>query len=225
MVVKPQIESSWKHMLKEEFEADYFLEIKKLLIEEKAKYTIYPPSSLIFNAFDLTPFEAVKVVILGQDPYHGPGQAHGLCFSVQRGVRLPPSLQNIYKEMQADVGLTLPDHGCLESWSRQGVLLLNAVLTVRHGAAGSHQKRGWERFTDAAIRSLSENRSNLVFMLWGNYARAKKALIDVEKHLVLEAAHPSPFSANNGFFGSRHFSKANNYLHQHGKKPVDWSVV
>lgn len=223
--VNPQIEDGWRLMLTEEFQSSYFLELKKYLIEEKKQYTIYPPSREIFSAFDLTPFEAVKVVILGQDPYHGPGQAHGLCFSVKHGVKTPPSLQNIYKELNTDLGLSVPNHGYLESWAKQGVLLLNAVLTVRRGQAGSHQKRGWERFTDAAIRCLSENRSNLVYILWGNYARAKKSLIDQDKHLILEAAHPSPFSANNGFFGCQHFSKANDYLQRHGKSPVDWSVA
>ncbi len=224
IVVKPQIEASWLEVLEHEFKAEYFAELKRFLISEKQKNQVYPPSSLIFNAFNLTPFNDVKVVILGQDPYHGKGQAHGLCFSVQRGVRLPPSLQNIYKELQEDVGVAPATHGCLESWAGRGVLLLNAVLTVRHSQAGSHQKRGWERFTDAAIQALSEKRENLVFILWGNYARAKKQLIATERHLVLESAHPSPFSANNGFFGSKHFSKANDYLQQYGKGPVDWSV-
>lgn len=222
--VNPNIEESWKLMLKDEFEKPYFQSLKAALLEEKRQYMVFPPSPLIFNAFNLTPFGNVKVVILGQDPYHGPGQAHGLSFSVPNGVGLPPSLKNIFKELESDIGFCVPRHGNLEAWAKQGVLLLNATLTVRQSTPGSHQKKGWEEFTDAAIRKLSENRTNLVFMLWGSYARAKKGLIDERKHLILEAAHPSPFSAANGFFGCRHFSKANEYLVKHGKEPIDWNL-
>lgn len=224
-VVKPQIEKSWYTALEVEFQSPYFFELKQFLVAEKKVHTIFPPSSMIFNAFDLTPFDRVKVVVLGQDPYHGQGQAHGLCFSVQRGIKIPPSLQNIYKELNSDVGLSPAPHGCLDSWAQQGVLMLNAVLTVRESSPGSHQKRGWEKFTDAAIRALSEKRENIVFILWGNYARAKKVLIDQDKHLILESAHPSPFSANNGFYGTKPFSKANEYLERHAQSPIDWSVV
>lgn len=222
--VNPKIEDSWKQMLADQFEASYFAQLKMFLLEEKAKYTIYPPGSLIFNAFNLTPFHKVKVVILGQDPYHGPGQAHGLCFSVPDGVPHPPSLQNIFKELSNDLGIPIPRSGNLTPWAKQGVLLLNATLTVRANMAGSHQNRGWETFTDVAIARLSKYRDHLVFMLWGNYAIAKEALIDTSRHLTLKSPHPSPFSANRGFFGNRHFSRANEYLISHGKEPIDWRL-
>ena len=184
--------------------------------------TIYPPGKLIFNAFNLCPFDKVKVVIIGQDPYHGPGQAHGLCFSVNDGIDFPPSLRNIFKEIQTDLGTPVPASGDLTRWANQGVLLLNATLTVRAHQAGSHQRRGWEEFTDAAIRTLAEQREHLVFILWGAYAQKKGSFIDRNKHLVLASAHPSPLSAYNGFFGNRHFSRANEYLSQYGKEPIDW---
>lgn len=220
--VNPQIEESWKEVLEEEFSAPYFGALKAFLIEEKKKHTVYPPGPLIFSAFDHTPFNKVKVVILGQDPYHGPGQAHGLCFSVNRGVDKPPSLMNIFKEIERDLRIPAPPHGNLEHWADQGVLLLNATLTVRARQAGSHQNKGWERFTDAAIRALSEKRNGLVFLLWGNYAGAKEALIDRGKHHVLKAPHPSPLSASRGFFGCSHFSKTNELLQSQGLEPIDW---
>lgn len=222
--IDPKIEESWKLMLQDEFEQPYFQQLKDFLTEEKKDYQVFPPSAFIFNAFNLTPFANVKVVIIGQDPYHGPGQAHGLSFSVPDGVPQPPSLKNIFKELESDIGFRVPLSGNLEAWAKQGVLLLNATLTVRRSSPGSHQKKGWEEFTDAAITSLSKNRTNLVFILWGNYARAKRVLIDDSVHLILEAAHPSPYSANSGFFGCKHFSKANDYLNRHGKKPIDWSL-
>ncbi|MFP4470810.1 MAG: uracil-DNA glycosylase [Bacteroidales bacterium] len=222
--VKPVIEDSWRAALDDQFAASYFAQLRDFLVEEKSRHTIYPPGSLIFSAFNHTPFHKVKVVILGQDPYHGPGQAHGLCFSVPDGVRQPPSLQNIFKELHSDLGLPIPRHGSLECWAGQGVLLLNATLTVRAHQAGSHQNRGWETFTNAAIQKLSEQRKNLVFLLWGNYAIAKEALIDTTRHLVLKSPHPSPFSANRGFFGNRHFSKTNQYLKENGITEIDWQV-
>ncbi len=222
--LNPQIEESWLNVLTNEFDQPYFANLKSFLVEERRQYAVYPPGSLIFNAFAHTPFEKAKVVILGQDPYHGKGQAHGLSFSVPDGVKPPPSLVNMFKEIQTDLGITPSTSGNLECWADQGVFLLNATLTVRAATAGSHQNKGWETFTDKVIESLSTGREHLVFMLWGNYARAKKSLIDTQKHLVLEAPHPSPFSANNGFFGCKHFSKANEYLRQHGIDPVDWSV-
>ncbi len=207
-----------------EFEQPYFEAIAAFLRSEKAAgKVIYPPGSLIFNAFDSTPFDQVKVVILGQDPYHNPGEAMGLCFSVPRGVKVPPSLLNIYKELKADVGISAPGHGDLSAWTRQGVFLLNAMLTVERNRPQSHQNIGWQTFTDAVIRTLSERREGLVFMLWGNFARKKKALIDAERHLILESAHPSPL-AGNAFSGCRHFSKANAYLESKGMAPVDWKV-
>ena len=222
--ISPAIDEKWKELLRDEFCAPYFYELKNFLLEEKSKFTIYPPGRLIFNAFDLTPSDKVKVVILGQDPYHGPGQAHGLCFSVPDGINPPPSLKNIFKELNDDLGIPPARHGNLEQWARQGVLLLNATLTVRAGHAGSHQNRGWEKFTDSAISLLSSRYSDIVFMLWGRYAREKAALIDSRNHLVLEAAHPSPFSAYNGFFGCRHFSWANAFLASRGKEPVSWAL-
>lgn len=218
-----KIEQTWKDALSDEFSKQYFDELTKFVKDEYKKDVIYPAPKNVFRAFDLCPFDKVEVVILGQDPYHGPGQANGLCFAVGEQVPLPPSLQNIFKEIESDLGKPLIHRdGDLSRWAEQGVLLLNATLTVRAHTAGSHQNKGWEEFTDAAVRALSEKRENLVFMLWGNYAKAKGAHINRSKHLVLEAAHPSPFSAHNGFFGSKHFSKANNYLISHHKKPIDW---
>lgn len=217
-----RIEESWKAVLREEFGKDYFARIAAFLHQEKREgKTIYPPGPLIFNAFQLTPFDKVKVVILGQDPYHGPGQAHGLSFSVQEGVALPPSLQNIYKEIAADTGTIPPASGNLERWARQGVFLLNSVLTVRAGSPTSHSSIGWQTFTDAVIKTISDRKECVVFMLWGNYARSKKPLIDSNKHLILEAAHPSPL-ARGAFFGCRHFSKANNFLIASGQTPIAW---
>lgn len=219
-----QIEPSWKEALAEEFEQPYFQSIATFLRQEKGNgKKIYPPGSLIFNAFNSTPFDEVKVVILGQDPYHSPGQAMGLSFSVPKGVRIPPSLKNIYQELHDDVDFTVPKHGDLSRWAEQGVFLLNAMLTVEHKKAGSHSKIGWQNFTDAVIRKLSTDREHLVFMLWGNFARRKKVLIDADKHLILEAAHPSPL-AGGAFFGTKHFSQANEYLKAHGKEPVDWQL-
>lgn len=217
------IEPSWKKVLHEEFEKPYLKELTEFVKAEYVGGTVYPHPTNIFRAFTLTPFEKVQVVILGQDPYHGPQQAHGLSFSVSEGVRNPPSLQNIFKEVEADVGV-VPDttSGNLERWATQGVLLLNATLTVRAHAAGSHQGKGWEQFTDAVIKKLSDEREHLVFILWGNYARSKKVLIDTSKHCVIESPHPSPFSAHGGFFGSKPFSRANEYLVNHGGVPIDW---
>ena len=204
--IKPVIEEGWKEVLMEEFQSPYFSALKEFLVEEKKQYTIYPPGKLIFSAFQHTPFDRVKVVILGQDPYHGKGQAHGLCFSVPQGIPQPPSLVNIFKELHSDLEVPIPSHGNLESWAEQGVLLINATLTVRDGQAGSHQKRGWETFTNKVIEKVSELKTGVVFLLWGRYAQAKESLVDGSKHLVLKAAHPSPLSAYNGFFGCRHFS-------------------
>jgi uracil-DNA glycosylase len=222
--VNPKIDESWKLQLNDQFGASYFAQLKEFLVEERSQYTIYPPGSRIFAAFNLTPFDQVKVVILGQDPYHGPGQAHGLCFSVPDGMDLPPSLQNIFKELNNDLGIPIPRKGNLQRWAAQGVLLLNATLTVRARQAGSHQNRGWEQFTDAAISRLSKERNHLVFLLWGNYAIAKEALIDTNKHLTLKSVHPSPLSASRGFFGNRHFSRTNEYLRSHGIREIDWRV-
>ncbi|HJZ39698.1 MAG TPA: uracil-DNA glycosylase [Bacteroidales bacterium] len=224
MQVNPQIENSWKEELKEEFNASYFMGLKEFLLEEKAAFTVYPPGKFIFHAFQLAPFDRVRVVLLGQDPYHGPGQAHGLCFSVPEGIPPPPSLVNIFKEIERDLGIPAPVHGNLTRWATQGVLLLNATLTVRANQPGSHQRKGWETFTDAVIRKLSERRVGLVFLLWGKFAQEKESLIDVNRHYVLKAAHPSPFSAYNGFFGCRHFSKTNEILNKHGLEEIDWRV-
>lgn len=219
-----KIEESWKQVLSQEFDQPYFDALVTFIKKEKAAgKTVYPPGSLIFNAFDTTPFDAVKVVILGQDPYHNPGEAMGLSFSVPKGVRTPPSLRNIYKELHSDLGIPVAGHGDLTAWAKQGVFLLNAMLTVERKKAGSHSKAGWQNFTDAVIRKLSEEREHLVFMLWGNFARKKKVLIGGDKHLILEAAHPSPL-AGGAFFGSKHFSKANAYLKEHGKEVIDWRV-
>lgn len=223
-VVNPIIHESWRQVLQKEFDSAYFLELKRFLIEEKKKFSIFPPGPFVFAAFDHTPFDLVKVVIIGQDPYHGPGQAHGLCFSVNKGIDIPPSLINIYKEIRHDLGIDPPGHGCLDSWARQGVLLLNATLTVRAHQAGSHQNKGWERFTDAAISALSEKKTGLVFLLWGNYAQAKTSLIDTSRHFVLKAPHPSPLSASRGFFGCGHFSKTNLLLSDQGKEIINWAI-
>lgn len=217
-----KIEPSWKKILKDEFSKEYFKKLAEFVRGEYQHSIIYPSPKNVFRAFDLRPFDEVEVVILGQDPYHGPKQANGLCFAVGEGIPLPPSLQNIFKELEKDIGPVIHRSGDLERWAKQGVLLLNATLTVRAHKPASHQGHGWEQFTDAAIRVLSEQRENLVFILWGNYARQKGAHIDRAKHLVLESPHPSPFSAHSGFFGSKPFSKTNNYLADHGKKPIDW---
>ena len=221
-----QIEQGWKEVLKDEFKQPYFDEIVRFLKTEKqAGRTIYPPGPLIFNAFNTTPFEEVKVVIIGQDPYHGPGQAQGLCFSVAPGIKPPPSLVNIFKEIRSDLGIRITGtNGDLSSWARQGVLLINAALTVRAGEPMSHANFGWMHFTDAVIRILSEKKSNLVFLLWGKFAQEKQTLIDGKKHYILKATHPSPFSADKGFFGCRHFSKTNELLIKNGFDPIDWKV-
>lgn len=220
-----KIEESWKEVLKQEFKKDYFLQIATFLKTEKlAGKTIYPPGGLIFNAFNTTPFDKVKVVLLGQDPYHGPGQAHGLSFSVPKGVPPPPSLINIFKELHDDTGVPIPAHGNLTHWAEQGVLLLNASLTVRANEPMSHSKIGWAEFTHAVIEKISALKKNTVFLLWGKFAQEKQSLIDETKHQVLKAAHPSPFSANNGFFGCRHFSKTNAYLVKEGIDPIDWKL-
>lgn len=222
--VSPKIGQGWSTVLKEEFEAPYFSELKDFLLKEKKEHTVYPPGDRIFAAFDHTPFSEVRVVILGQDPYHGPGQANGLSFSVHDGVAHPPSLVNILKEVGADLGISYPDSGDLSKWADQGVLLLNATLTVRKGEAGSHRGQGWERFTDAVVRRLSEEKSGLVFLLWGRQAQKKGEQVDPFEHHVLEAPHPSPFSAHKGFFGCRHFSKTNEILREQGQAPIDWDL-
>ena len=222
--VSPSIDESWKEILTDEFNATYFSELKKFLLDEKSKHVIYPPGAFIFSAFNRTPFDKVKVVIIGQDPYHGKGQANGLCFSVSNGIQQPPSLINIFKEMGTDLGIPFPKTGNLDSWADQGILLLNATLTVRANQAGSHQNKGWEIFTNAVIQKLSEKKRGLIFLLWGKYAQAKEALIDTTKHHVLKAAHPSPFSAYNGFFGCKHFSKTNELLKQQGLQEINWQL-
>ncbi len=220
-----QIEDTWKEALQEEFEKGYFQNIRQFLRSEKEKgVIIYPGGKLIFNAYNLTPFDKVKVVILGQDPYHGPGQAHGLSFSVPAGVPPPPSLVNIFKEIRSTMGIASPRNGNLEGWAKQGVFLLNAILTVQANKPASHQSIGWQNFTDETIRQLSEKRNGLVFMLWGAYAQKKSLFIESGKHLILQAPHPSPFSADRGFFGCKHFSKANDYLSKKGIEPVDWNL-
>lgn len=230
-----KIEESWKELLEEEFEKDYFTNLTQFVRDEYSHYRCYPPAKEIFNAFNLCPIDKVKVVILGQDPYHGPGQAEGLCFSVKDGVELPPSLINIFKEVKGDIG-TVPElsqvamqqgkrmyNGSLRRWAEQGVFLLNATLTVREHQAGSHQKKGWETFTDAVIKAISDTQEHIVFILWGGYARSKRQLIDTSKHLVLESVHPSPLSANRGgWFGNHHFSRCNEYLVQQGIEPINW---
>ncbi len=221
-----KIENSWKEILKDEFKKDYFLQIITHLKTEKAtREIIYPSGNLIFNAFEKTPFDKVKVVILGQDPYHNPNQAMGLSFSVPGGMKLPPSLQNIYKELKTDIGLPIAKSGDLTSWANQGVLLLNAILTVRANEPASHSKIGWMHFTDAVIRKISEQKKGIVFLLWGKFAHEKQVLIDETKHHVLKAAHPSPFSADKGFFGCKHFSRANELLIHQGIDPIDWKII
>jgi uracil-DNA glycosylase len=217
-----KIEQSWKDQLKDEFEKDYFVKLTDFVRQEYRTKQIFPPAKLIFNAFEHTPFDKVKVVILGQDPYHNDGQAHGLCFSVPEGIQPPPSLVNIFKEINRDLGIPVPRSGDLTRWANQGVLLLNATLTVQAHLAGSHQKKGWESFTDAAIHQLAAKRENLVFILWGAYAQKKASFIDGTKHLVLRSVHPSPLSAHNGFFGNNHFSEANKYLESKGIAPIEW---
>jgi len=220
-----KLEASWKQHLLPEFQQPYMQQLRAFLQEQKSLgKTIYPKGNEYFNAFNLTPFDQVKVVIIGQDPYHGPNQAHGLCFSVQPGVAFPPSLVNIFKELQRDLNIPFPNHGNLTHWAEQGVLLLNAVLTVEQGKAAAHQGKGWEQFTDAAIRELNAGREGIVFMLWGSYAQKKGQIIDRKKHCVLTAPHPSPLSAHRGFIGCGHFSKANHYLQQLGLTPIDWAV-
>lgn len=217
-----KIEESWAKRLSQEFEAPYFQELKEFVRSEYQTQVVYPPGKEIFRAFDACPFDQLRVVILGQDPYHGAGQANGLCFSVHSSVKMPPSLVNIFKEIQQDLNKPVPANGDLQRWARQGVLLLNATLTVRASSPGSHQNKGWETFTDAVIDRINREKENVVFLLWGAYAQKKGALINREKHLVLMSAHPSPFSAHSGFFGNRHFSKTNEYLKQHDLEPIDW---
>lgn len=217
-----RIEESWRKHLQTEFDAPYFAQLVAFVRQEYQQGRVYPPGRLIFNAFDQCPFDRVKVVIIGQDPYHEPGQAQGLCFSVPDGVVIPPSLVNIYKEIEDDLGVKCPHSGDLTRWAQQGVLLLNATLTVREHQAGSHQRRGWEQFTDAVIATLNRERSGLVFLLWGSYAQSKRMLIDASRHLVLQSPHPSPLSAHRGFFGNHHFSQANAWLQAHGQQPIAW---
>lgn len=220
-----RIDASWKKELSEEFDKPYFKELRHFLQQEKATgKIIYPPGSLLFNAFNATPFDKVRVVILGQDPYHGHGQAHGLCFSVQNGVKPPPSLMNIFKELKDDVGMEIPNHGNLQKWTEQGVFLLNAMLTVEANQPASHQNRGWEEFTNAVIERLSKKRNGLIFLLWGAYAQQKVVLIDENKHTILNAAHPSPFSAHRGFLGCKHFSKTNAILLSQGQTGINWQI-
>ncbi|HNU48537.1 MAG TPA: uracil-DNA glycosylase [Bacteroidia bacterium] len=218
-----KIEESWRKMLQEQFNMPYFEELKKFVKQEAALYKVFPPGPQIFSAFDYTPFEKARVVIIGQDPYHGAGQANGLCFSVSEGIKPPPSLVNIFKELKSDLNIPIPVHGNLEKWARQGVFLLNATLTVRQSMAGSHQGKGWEQFTDAVIRTLSEHKSGLVFLLWGRFAQAKEILIDNKKHHILKSAHPSPFSATK-FLGCKHFSATNRILKSEGLQPIDWNI-
>ena len=217
-----RIEESWKRELAEEWEKDYFVRLTQFVREEYATKQIFPPGRQIFSAFNSTPFHDVKVVILGQDPYHDVGQANGLCFSVNDGIQFPPSLRNIFKEIESDIGTPVPQSGDLSRWAKQGVLLLNATLTVEAHRAGSHQRHGWEQFTDSVIAHLAEHRDNLVFILWGSYAIGKGAFIDRNRHLVLTSVHPSPLSAHRGFFGNHHFSRTNQYLIEHGKTPIEW---
>ena len=220
-----KLEPSWLNVLGGEFDQPYMQQLREFLVQQKgAGRVIYPPSSQWFSAFNSTPFDQVRVVILGQDPYHGPNQAHGLCFSVMPGVKVPPSLMNIFKELQDDLAVQPPAHGCLTSWAEQGVLLLNATLTVEQANAGAHQGKGWERFTDQAIRALNDQRDGIVFLLWGSYAQKKGAFIDQSRHLVLKSVHPSPLSAYRGFLGCKHFSTANNYLQQEGQPAIDWQL-
>jgi len=217
-----KIEGSWKNVLQAEINKDYFKTLTEFVTEEYQNKTIYPPADQVFNAFNLCPFEQTKVVILGQDPYHGPNQAHGLCFSVNQGIKTPPSLVNIYKELHADLGIDIPTHGNLEHWATQGILLLNATLTVEAQQAGSHQKKGWEQFTDAVIKTVADQLDHVVFLLWGAYAQKKAKLINEEKHLILKSVHPSPLSAHRGFFGNKHFSLTNQYLEANSKTAIQW---
>ncbi|EOQ38490.1 uracil-DNA glycosylase [Butyricicoccus pullicaecorum] len=219
-----QIGNEWDEILKDEFQSDYYAQIRETLKQEYASHEIYPPMQDIFNALRYTSYSDVKAVLLGQDPYHGPGQAHGLCFSVRPGVAPPPSLQNIFKELQSDMGLPAPHSGCLIPWAKEGVLMLNTTLTVRRGQANSHSKIGWTKFTDAIIQKLNDHEQPIVFLLWGSNARSKKALITNPNHLILETVHPSPLSAHQGFFGSRHFSQCNEFLMAHGIAPIDWTL-
>ena len=219
-----QIGNEWDEILKDEFQSDYYAQIRETLKQEYASHEIYPPMQDIFNALRYTSYSDVKAVLLGQDPYHGPGQAHGLCFSVRPGVAPPPSLQNIFKELQSDMGLPAPHSGCLIPWAKEGVLMLNTTLTVRRGEANSHSKIGWTKFTDAIIQKLNDHEQPIVFLLWGSNARSKKALITNPNHLILETVHPSPLSAHQGFFGSRHFSQCNEFLMAHGIAPIDWTL-
>lgn len=221
--MRVKIEESWQAVLQDEFEKDYFKNLIEFVKSEYATHKVYPPGNQIFNAFEKCPFDEVKVVLIGQDPYHGPGQAHGLAFSVNEGVAIPPSLRNIFKEIKEDLGKPIPTNGNLERWAKQGVSLLNATLTVRANSAGSHQNKGWEQFTDAVIEQISERKKDIVFLLWGAYAQKKGAIIEQkQKHLILKAAHPSPFAADKGFFGCRHFSKTNEYLREKGLSEIDW---
>lgn len=224
--IDPKIDPSWKEVLIEEFSADYFKELKAFLTKEKESgVSVYPPGPEIFSAFNLTPFDKVKVVLLGQDPYHGKNQAHGLSFSVKKGITPPPSLKNIFKELHADLGLPIPESGDLTKWAEQGVFLLNAILTVQAKKPASHQKKGWEKFTDAVIKTISDKKEGVIFILWGKFAQSKEELIDKDKHYVLKAAHPSPYSADKGFFSSKPFSKVNSLLNKIGKKPIDWDLT
>lgn len=216
--------TDWNPVLRDEWSKPYWGELQRFVAEERARGPVYPAPDEVFAALHLTPYEAVKVLILGQDPYHGPGQAHGLCFSVRPGVPPPPSLQNVFAELEADLGIPPPDHGCLDAWARQGVLLLNATLTVRARQAASHQGKGWETFTDAVIRAVDAKPERVAFILWGASARKKRALVDTSRHVIIESAHPSPLSARNGFFGSRPFSRANQALVEAGREPVDWRI-
>ncbi len=225
-VKQPQLDESWLKTVGEEFDKSYMHNLRQFLTQEKQTgKTIFPKGKDIFNALNTTPFDKVKVVILGQDPYHGPGQAHGLSFSVPKGIRIPPSLKNIYKEIEEDLGVKMPNHGDLNSWARQGVLLLNATLTVQAHMAGSHQKKGWEQFTDAIIHALNTHRQHIVYLLWGSYAQRKGGFIDQEKNLVLKSVHPSPLAAHRGFFGNHQFSKTNEYLQNHGITPIEWAQL
>lgn len=220
----PELHESWLSVLKPEFESAYFTQLKSFILNQKKEHTVYPPGPDIFNALNYTPLNEVKVVIIGQDPYHGPDQAHGLCFSVKKGIKLPPSLRNIYKELEQDLGIKMGLDGDLTAWAKQGVLLLNATLTVNQGMAGSHQKQGWERFTDTIIDAVNQHQQNVVYLLWGRFAQQKASRVNEENNLLLKSVHPSPLSAHNGFFGCKHFSQTNAYLESHGKSTIDWAI-